>query len=114
MAGMQSTGPGGPGAVTVSSKGVPLTETLTLDLTPGTETSLVLPAGTLAYMIKSEDDKAKLTFSTTMGGTATDAKFTVYPGFSMDADLLAGTSTITWYIASTKASTVLEILRWTA
>jgi hypothetical protein len=113
MAGFQSTGPAGPSIVSISAKGTPITESLTLDATPGVETALVLPIGTLAYMLKAEDN-SRLQFATTMGGTGTDAKFTVYPGFSMDGDLLTGTTTITWYIASSKASTVLQILRWTA
>ena len=115
MAVFNPVGPAAPSAVTISAKTSLTITSATMDATPGTETTVVIPSGTRAFSIRAKSDSgiaAKLSVATTSGNTATDDHFDVMPGNTWKEDLLDGSSAITLYIASTKANTKVQIMLW--
>jgi phytoene dehydrogenase-like protein len=115
MAVFTPVGPAAPSAVTISAKGKPTISAVTTSVTPGTEVQVVIPAGTKAFSLKAKSDSgiaAKLLVATTSGLTATDNRFDIMPGNIWREDLLTGSSAFDLYIASTKASTVIQLILW--
>ena len=115
MAVFNPVGPAAPSNVAVSAKSTLSITSSTLSATPGTETAIVIPAGTKAFSIRAKSNSgiaAKLLIATASGSTATEDRFDLMPGNTWKEDLLTGDSSITIYVASTKASTVVQLMYW--
>lgn len=76
----------------------------------GTETAVVLPAGTKRYAIKARGN-SRLQFSYVSGETNT-TYWTEFPGFTFEEDVVDRANT-TVYVEANKNGEVLEIKTWT-
>jgi len=115
MAGIQVTGPASPSAVTVSSKSTATISSAIMTVTPGDETAVVIPIGTKAFAIRAKSSggvATKLTIATTSGDTSSDDSFDIMPGNTWREESLVGAAALTFYMASTKASTIVQIITW--
>lgn len=110
--------PGGlapPSTVTAAEKTSLSITSSTMSAAVGTETSIVIPSGTKAFSLRVRSDSgiaAKLKIATTSGNTLTDDYFSLMPGTTWQEDFTTGNSALTLYIASSKASSVVQIMLW--
>lgn len=112
MATFNPVGASAPSAVTISAKSTSVITSLTLSVTPGTESTLTFTSAIVAFRIQTRDG-SKLTIATSSGNTATDDKFEFTPGNCYAEEFLTTNNAKTYYVASNIASTVIQILSWT-
>jgi len=104
-------GASSPSAVTISAKSTPTIRSLTLSAIAGTESTLTFSSAVVAFEIQVTDN-SRLDIATTLGNTATNDKWSVYNGSSYHEEFLTTSAAKTFYIASNKASTTVQIKEW--
>ncbi len=112
MAGIQTTGPASPSTVNIQAK---QTLTITGAIVGTAETSIVIPLNVKSFRIKTKKGSAAvLTIAASAGGTASSiTSWDIAMGSIYQEEFLTGTSALTLYIKSSKASTDVQILYWT-
>ena len=101
---------GGSTSVAISGVNTPSIQNVTITLA-ATEETITLPAGTRRFMIKTRTENAKMQISYVSGESGTQY-LTLIPGAVYKEDGIDAAASVSLYVQSNKASTVVELVSW--
>jgi hypothetical protein len=107
--------PSSPGIVQVLSFSPKSNATIGSQIIGAVETTWTVPAGTLEYRVKvaKASGAAIIYFATTLGGTSTNDRYTLYPeGELKETGLVIASPGLTYYVRASKPGTILETWTW--